>query len=150
MKKFKFSLDTVLVYKQQVLDALRGEHAVILAQVREQEQVLEEVWGRYRSCDEEYRERKMEGLTIVEATLYQNGLRALELEIQRETDKLEALRRKEEQKRSEVVEAKKDTASLEKLREKKLDQYNKAVQKDEETVLEEFVTTTRINQAASA
>lgn len=150
MKKFKFSLDTVLTYKQQVLDALRGEHAAILAQVREQEAVLEAVWERYRSCNEEYRERKQTGLTIVEATLYQNGLRALELEIQRETDKLEALRRKEEKKRGEVVEAKKDTASLEKLREKKLELYHKAVQKDEETILEEFVTTTRINQAASA
>lgn len=150
MKKFKFSLDTVLVYKQQILDALKGEHAAILAQVREQEEILDGVWMRYRACNEEYRERKITGLTITEATLYQNGLRALELEIQRETDKLEALRRKEEAKRSEVVEAKKDTSSLEKLREKKLDLYNKAIQKDEETVLEEFVTTARINRSASA
>ena len=49
MKKFKFSLDTVLDYKQQVLDALRGEHAVILAQVRAQEEVLEAVWGDRKS-----------------------------------------------------------------------------------------------------
>ena len=58
MKKFKFSLETVLVYKQQVLDALKGEHAAILAQVRAQEEVLEAVWGRYRACNEEYRDRK--------------------------------------------------------------------------------------------
>ena len=150
MKKFKFSLDTVLVYKQQILDALKGEHAAILAQVREQEEILDGVWMHYRACNEEYRERKITGLTITEATLYQNGLRALELGIQRETDKLELLRRKEEAKRNEVVEAKKDTSSLEKLREKKLDLYNKAIQKDEETVLEEFVTTARINRSASA
>jgi len=150
MKKFKFSLETVLVYKQQILDVLKGEHAAILAQVREQEEILDAVWTRYRTCNEEYRERKMTGLTITEATLYQNGLRALELEIQRETDKLEAIRRKEEAKRSEVVEAKKDTSSLEKLREKKLNLYNKAVQKSEETVLEEFVTTARMNRSASA
>ena len=56
MKKFKFSLDTVLDYKQQVLDALKGEHAAILAQVREQENALENVWQSYRSCNEEYRE----------------------------------------------------------------------------------------------
>ena len=31
MKKFKFSLDSVLSYKQQVLDALQGEHDDILA-----------------------------------------------------------------------------------------------------------------------
>ena len=33
MKKFKFALDTVLSYKKQVLDALRGEHAEALAKV---------------------------------------------------------------------------------------------------------------------
>ena len=41
MKKFKFSLDSVLSYKQQVLDALKGEHAAILMRVREQEERLE-------------------------------------------------------------------------------------------------------------
>ena len=91
MKKFKFSLDSVLSYKQQVLDALKGEHAAILAQVREQEGVLEAVWQDYRDCNEEYRQRKMEGLTVTDAMLYQNGLRALEREIERETAKLEEL-----------------------------------------------------------
>ena len=33
MKKFKFSLETVLDYKQQVLDSLRTEHGAILAQL---------------------------------------------------------------------------------------------------------------------
>lgn len=148
MKKFKFSLDTVLDYKQQVLDALKGEHATILAQVREQENVLENVWQDYRSCNEEYRERKVTGLTIIEATFYQNGLRALEIDIQRETDRLSELQKQEEKKREEVVEAKKDTSSLEKLRGKKLDLYQKAVQKSEEQFIEEFVSATRVNTSA--
>ncbi|MCI8527432.1 MAG: flagellar export protein FliJ [Oscillospiraceae bacterium] len=150
MKKFKFSLDTVLTYKQQILDALKGEHAALLAQVRAQEKVLEGVWDRYHACNEEYRERKAAGLTIMEATMYQSGLRAVELEIQRETDKLAGFRAQEEKKRSEVVEAKKDTSSLEKLREKKLDLYNKEAAKAEEQFLEEFVSTARANQTASA
>ena len=145
MKKFKFSLDTVLDYKQQVLDALKGEHAAILAQVRAQEDVLAAVWQRYRTCNEEYRTRKIEGMTIVEATLYQSGLRALELEIQRETDKLEKLRKEEDEKRMEMVEAKKETSSLEKLKEKKLNLYQKAVQKDEELLIDEFISSARIN-----
>ena len=49
-----------------------------------------------------------------------------------------------------MVEAKKETASLEKLREKKLDLYNKEAAKAEERFLEEFVSTTRANQSASA
>ena len=143
MKKFKFSLDSVLSYKQQVLESLQGEHAVILAQVREQEGVLERTWQDYRDCDAEYRQRKAEGITITDAMVYQNGLRVLERDIQRETDRLEELRRKEEKKRQEVVDAKIDTSSIEKLREKKLDLYNKEVAKGEEVLIDEFVSSAR-------
>ena len=93
MKKFKFSLDSVLSYKQQVLESLQGEHAVILAQVREQEGVLERTWQDYRDCDAEYRQRKAEGITITDAMVYQNGLRVLERDIQRESDRLEELKK---------------------------------------------------------
>ena len=67
MKKFKFSLDSVLSFKQQVLDALKGEHAEILAQVHAQEDVLEAAWQEYRDCNEEYSQRKAEGMTITDA-----------------------------------------------------------------------------------
>ena len=140
MKKFKFSLDSVLSYKQQVLDALKGELAEILAQVRAQEAVLEAAWQEYRECDAEYTQRKAEGITITDALVYQNGLRVLERNIQRETDKLEELRKKEEKKRQEVVAAKIDTSSIEKLKEHKLEDYNKAVQKDEEKLIDEFIS----------
>ena len=144
MKKFKFSLDSVLSYKQQVLDALKGEHAAILAQVREQEEVLEAVWKAYRDCNEEYRQRKAEGITVTDAMFYQNGLRVLERDIQRETDKLEELRKQEEAKRQEMVDAKIDTSSIEKLKEHKLEDYRKAVQKAEESLIDEFVSSARV------
>ena len=131
MKKFKFALDSVLSYKQQVLDALKGEHAAILVRVREQEDRLEAVWQDYRSYNEEYCQRKAEGISIADAMIYQSGLRALERDIQRETDRLEELRKQEEAKRQEMVEAKIDTSSIEKLKEHKLEDYNKAVQKAE-------------------
>ena len=143
MKKFKFALDSVLSYKEQVLESLQGEHAAILAQVREQEEVLEAVWQDYRDCNEEYRQRQTEGLSIVDAMLYQNGLRALEAEIQQETQRLEELKKQEEAKRREVVDAKIDTSSIEKLKEKKLDLYNKEVAKSEEVLIDEFVSSAR-------
>lgn len=147
MKKFKFSLDTVLAYKQQALDALRGEHAEILARVHAQEALVESLWQRYYACNQEYQERANVGLSIADARMYQTGLRALEREIQRETETLEDLRAQEEEKRNEVVEARKETASIEKLREKKLDAYNKAAARSEELFIEEFVSTARINAA---
>ena len=150
MKKFKFSLDSVLSYKQQVLESLQGEHAAILAQVREQEAVLERAWQDYRDCDGENRQKKAQGITITDAMVYQNGLRVLERDIQRETDRLEELRRKEEKKRQEVVDAKIDTSSIEKLREKKLDLYNKEVAKGEEVLIDEFVSSARARASIGA
>ena len=150
MKKFKFSLDTVLSYKEQVLDALKGEHATILVKVREQEDYLEGLWSKYRAYNAEYSQRKIEGMTILDATIYQSGLRHMEDVIQQETERLEALRKEEEAKRQEVVEAKKETASLDKLKEKKLDLYNKSVQKAEENLIDEFVSSARSRSGASA
>lgn len=147
MKKFKFSLDTVLSYKQQVLEALQGEHALALAAVREQEALLERLWQQYRDYNAEYRRRAEEGLLLTEALMYQNGLRAAEREIQLETARLEELRAEEEKRREKVVEAKKDTSSIEKLKEKKLDDYHKAEAKSEEAFIEEFVSTMRVNAA---
>ena len=69
MKKFKFSLDSVLSYKQQVLDALQGEHAALLAQVRAQEEVLDAVQaieaelGRDRAAEQ--REKARSGAAYV-------------------------------------------------------------------------------------
>ncbi|MCI8909083.1 MAG: flagellar export protein FliJ [Oscillibacter sp.] len=150
MKKFKFGLDTVLSYKQQVLDALQGEHAAILARVHRQETLVEECWQRYRAYNEDYRDRAREGLAITEAMICEAGLRAMEREIQQETAKLQALREAAEKKREEVVEARKETSSIEKLREKKRADYNKALAKSEEQAIEEFVSMTRVIQAAGA
>ena len=150
MKRFKFSLDSVLSYKQQVLDALKGEHAAILAEVREQEERLEAVRQEYRDCNEEYRRRKLEGITVADAMFYQNGLRVLETEIERETARLEELRKEEEAKRRQVVDAKIDTSSIEKLKEHKLEDYNKAVQKAEENLIDEFVSSARARAGIGA
>lgn len=140
MKKFKFSLEMVLNYKQQVLEALQGEHAAALSRLREQEQLLERMWQEYRAYNEEYCEKKTAGMTISEALSYQSGLRVLESQIQKETEQLERFRKDEERKRERVVEARKETASIEKLREKKLGAYQKAVAKSEELFIEEFVS----------
>lgn len=148
MKKFKFSLDSVLSFKQQALDALRGEHAAILLEVREQEERLAAVRRQYSEYNEEYCRRKTEGMTIADATMYQTGLRVLEMNIEAETVLLEEIRKKEEAKRNEVVEAKKETSSLEKLKDKKLDVYQKAAQKSEEVFIEEFVVSARSRSTA--
>lgn len=143
MKKFRFSLETVLEYKNQALDALRAEHGAILARVRAQEKVIEDLEAEYREADADFTQRKLEGINVLDAMSFEQYLRSLERKLQEEYRKLDRLRQMEEQKRSQVVEARKETATIEKLKERKLEDYRKAEQKDEEQRIEEFVSTTR-------
>ena len=148
MKKFQFSLDTVLDYKQQVLTSLQSEHGAILLRVRQQEEVLEQTEHAHRELNEEFTRRRAEGISIKDALMLESGLRVLERDIDREAQKLLALQKQEEKKRDEVIEAKKETSSLEMLRDKKLEQYGKEEAKQDELFIEEIVTTARVMAAA--
>lgn len=150
MKKFRFSLETVLDYKNQALDALRAEHGAILAQVRAQEKVIEDLEAEHREVDADFTRRKLEGINVLDAMSCEQYLRSLERKLQEEYRRLERLQKREEEKRSQVVEARKETATIEKLKEHKLEDYNKAVMKSDEQFIEEFVSSTRANASASA
>ncbi len=146
MKKFSFSLGTVLEYKNQVLDSLQNDHANAVKQMLAQEEEVEQLQQQYISCNQMFNEKKSLGLTVVEALSYESYLRNLEEKMKQEYKKLEECKREEERRRNAVVEAKKETSSIEKLKEKKLEQYQKEVQKNEELFVEEFVTYSRLAQ----
>lgn len=149
MKKFQFSLDSVLSYKQQVLEGIQNEYAALTAKVRQQEERVRAVRQRYADLNQEFREKEAFGMTIVEARRYESGLRFLEMEIQREETLLKELREQAEAKRRELVAARQDTATIEKLKEKKLEDYRKSVQKSEEQFIDELVSAQRATANAS-
>ncbi len=144
MKKFNFTLGTVLNYKNQVLDSLKNEHAKILARINEQEKVIHNLEEEYKKCNNDFNQKKMEGITIIESIGFEAYLRKLEVSIKQEEKNLAWIKVEEENKRMEVVAAKQDTSSLEKLKEKKLEIYHKEEQKAEEALVEEFVSFSRI------
>ncbi len=148
MKKFRFSMETVLHYREQLLDALRVEHAAALVRVREQEQVVATLEQEFEDYNEEYRRRKREGMTIADAFGFDIALRAQEKEIEKAQAVLDEYRQAEEDKRNEVIQAKTDKATIEKLKEKKVDLYRKAVQKSEEQFIDDFVSTSRVMASA--
>lgn len=144
MKKFQFSLSTVLSYKEQRLELLQNEHASILARVHEQEDLIQRMENQYKILSQEYREQCSGGISIIEARIKEGEFRALEQDIQREIERLEQLHQQAEKKRAEVVEAKQDATSIEKLKGKKQKAYQKAVEKSEEIFVEEFVNAVQI------
>ena len=150
MKKFQFSLDTVLGYKQQVLENIQNEYSALLLQVRRQEERLRQAEQRHRDLNREFRRAEAEGITVAEALRFENGLRFEEKEIKREEELLAEYRRQAEKKREELVAARQDSLSLEKLKEKKLEEYQKGVQKDEERFIDELVSAARAAAASAS
>ncbi len=149
MKKFQFQLDTVMDYKQQVLENRLVEHGAAAAAANAQQEVLDAVQNRRTEYEEEYRRKKAEGLNILELLQFQDCLQALEREERREADKLRQLRRVEEEKRSRVIESRQETATLEKLRDIKHKEYLKAVQKDEERFIDDLTAARRYANASN-
>ena len=143
MKKFFFALDTVLNYKEQVLDGLKAEHARILAKVRECERAIERLEQEHFQCTQEFQHSRAAGMKISDIHTYENYLDALRLKILQKQELLVKLQTQEEAKRNEGVEAKKETSSIDKLKERKREEYEKEVQKEEEHFIEEFVSTKR-------
>ena len=142
MKKFNFPLNTVLNYKDQVLENLKTEHAQILADIAQQERRIEELMDKSQSAAVRYRQDTQCGVTVNIMREYERYITFIQQRIVAEQGILLKLTKKEEQKRTEVIEAKKEKASIDKLKEKKLDQYNKEVLKSEELFIEEFVSNT--------
>lgn len=142
MKKFNFPLDTVLNYKDQILDNLKSEHAQILARVAQQENKINLLDNQKNAASTRFKEEVQTGISINAMREYETYITHMEKKILTEQGVLLTLKRKEEQKRSQVVEARKEKASIEKLKEKKLTLYNKEVQHSEELFIEEFVSNT--------
>lgn len=149
MKKFQFSLENVLGYKQQVLESLQNEHAILIQKMRQQEERLRQMEESYRAWNEEFRQAEMEGITVAEAMRYESGLRFWEKEIAQQRQTVLQCQQEVEQKRRQVVAARQETASLEKLRDKKQEEYRKAVQKGEELFIEEVVAAQKAMAALS-
>ncbi len=144
MKKFEFTLDTVLNYKQQVFDGVRNEYAIITDKVSKQEKRLDNVNNQYKSLNQKYNEQATKGISVAWASSFSSGLRVLEKDIKREEHILEGFKREADIKQDEMIEAKKETQTLEKLKENRLEDYNKMVQKNDELAIDQLVSMRRI------
>lgn len=142
MKKFQFSLETMLGYQLQVLEAKQQEYATAQGFALQQEAVVKALESEYVTFDDEFNRMKLEGMTIIDALTRESCLLALEREIKKEAVKLKKLEATAEERRQEMILAKQDTSSAEKLRERKLEDYNKAVTKNEEAMIDEMVAAT--------
>ncbi len=144
MKRFHYSLETVLDYKTQVLDNLKKEHAVTVKNVNDKKEEIRQLNGELREYEGSFDERKSQGASIEDYLLFDLCIDRMKDQIRQENERLVVLKKREEKKKSEVIDAKVDTSKFEKLKERRLQEYRAAEQKAEEAFIEEFVVHNRI------
>jgi flagellar FliJ protein len=139
VKRFRYSLETVLDYKTQVLDGLKKEHAVMLKDVNDKKEEIRQLNGELAEYEGSFDETKSAGASIETYLLYDMCIGRMKDQIEQEEERLIVLKKREEKKKGEVLDARVDTSKFEKLKDKRLSEYRVAEQKEEEAFVEEFV-----------
>ena len=143
MKKFSFSLQKLLRYKEQLFEAeqtiLRDMRAVLL----QMEADLQKMQRDRKRRAEQLREKVASGITACEMELNQTYIRILENDIEQKHKQIHLQQLAIDKQIDKVREAKIETSTIEKLREKKIDEYNYLANKQNELFIEEYITTQR-------
>lgn len=142
MKRFKYSLENVLHYKEQILDSINAEHGILLAQIRKKEAEIQELENKLLSVQDKMDDLKKQDVQIKDICLYGMYISEMEDQIQKKQEQLQFLQQQEEKKKEQVIAAKIDTSRYEKLKDRRQNEYEKAAKKAQELFIEEFASRT--------
>ncbi len=140
MKKFEFSLQKLLDFRQQELDRQKNALAMLQADLKRIEEARELLIKKVAEQSEQLERIFTLGATANDIAMRKRYIVTLQQEIHVK-EQLEIQKKQEIEKQlGVVVEATKDVRTLEKLEEKQLDEYKAASQKENEQFIEEFVS----------
>ncbi len=140
MKKFAFTLERVLDYKEQVEQNLRNEHGQAVRKVKEQEQKIGEMEVGFQAFREQIEDVKKTEISSARLLGYSGYMSVLISRIASEKEELLKRQMEEERRRELVIEAKKETSSIQMLKDKKRREYDALAAKEQEKEVEEFVS----------
>lgn len=148
MKKFQFSLQKLMDFRQQELDRQKNILSALQAEKRQIEESRELLVVKVTEQSEQLDRVYRLGSTASDIAMRKRYIVTLQQEIHlREQQAIEKQREIEEQ-LSVVVEATKEVKTLEKLEEKQLEEYKNAANKENELFIEEFVSAQSIRAAS--
>ena len=139
MKKFKFSLDKLKSYKEQIkkreentLASLRAEQ---LEKLHEKEELLKELDRR----NAEFIRKSEKGMTAMEMVTEKGFISYILDSIKAKDKEISLMTAKINKQLIVVTEASREVQTLEKLEEKQLDEYRFKERKADEAFIEEYV-----------
>lgn len=140
MKKFHFSLERMLHYKQTILDREKDALSALHADRARLEQGIEDCERRMLEIDMDYKAKALTGVNMLETRSVNfqiDNCRSLIAQRERE---LVALNAQIEEQTQVVLGLTNEIRGLEKLREKQQAEYDYEVRKQEEEAINEIVS----------
>lgn len=140
MKKFVFSLEKVLGFKQQTLGIKKNEMAVLQAKLHDLELEIQSLEDKFTTLNAKMVEEMKQGLAQSDMASYKMYFNTLNAKIQKLIDNKLQLLELISKKKTEILQINTEISGLEKLKDKQLADYMKAVEKSQELAIEEFVS----------
>jgi len=143
MKKFSYSLESVLRVKRQMEEGTKLQLSQAIRRLRKEEEYLRQLILRqihYREKKEQYARHGVEAPTLM---LYDTYLRKLGEMIEERKERVASANRRVEELREELVKIMRDCETLEKLRDKKYREYKKEMTRTEQKVMDELAARIR-------
>lgn len=139
MKKFKFSLQSLLNLKISLEKQQKYELAEAEARERELKRQLEDMRGEFSAAREDYNRRAAEGINVLELVNYSNFFAGLRERIERQLEAVAVAEAEKERVQRALIETMRERKALEKLREKKFAEYLEECAREDEKAVSDFL-----------
>lgn len=146
MKKFHFTLDKMLRYKDSMLQEEKNKLMQIRAEKNSVDTQIEQAQENMGRLDQERTEKAVKGISVIEMRSYAYNIDNTRRHLKALAQEQEKLARLVEKQLAVVVERTQEVSGLEKLRDKQLEEYNESVMKEEELTVMELVSSKYIRE----
>lgn len=140
MKKFQFSLQKLMDFREQELDRQKNMLSMLQADLRRIQEARELLLDKVDEQSEQLERVCRLGSSASDIAMRKRYIVTLQQEIHLKEQQALQKQQEIEQQLGVVVEATKDVKTLEKLEEKQLEEYNHQAGKENEQFIEEFVS----------
>lgn len=134
MKQFRFSLERIQRYKQQILDSEKNQLAVLQRQMAELTAAIQHLREDQTQRLNTLQQRQLEGISARELQKERFLLENSRLQLRQLNAEREKLQKQVDRQMEKVVAASRESKSIDKLEEKQLEEYrqNEARERSEE------------------
>ncbi len=139
MKRFEFSLEKMLDYKDQVLRDEKNRLAELRQKLDYLIQTLNSLREEFARYNSELNEKTREGVAPQEVSLRKSYLNSLNERIKMQTHQVKFAQARVNDQMTVVVKVSQDISTLEKLKERQYEEYLLEESKELQLLIEEFV-----------